>query len=34
MIVEVVGGTDEAAEGRDAFLERRDPDWSRFPYYY
>jgi len=26
--------TDEAAEGRDAFLERRDPDWSRFPYYY
>jgi naphthoate synthase len=27
-------GTDEAAEGRDAFLEKRDPDWSRFPYYY
>ncbi len=26
--------TDEAVEGRDAFLERRDPDWSRFPYYY
>ncbi|WP_324649504.1 1,4-dihydroxy-2-naphthoyl-CoA synthase [Georgenia sp. H159] len=26
--------TDEAAEGRDAFLERRDPDWSRFPYFY
>src|SRR5262245_30280269 len=26
--------TDEAAEGRDAFLERRNPDWSRFPYYY
>ena len=24
--------TDEAAEGRDAFLEKRDPDWSRFPY--
>jgi naphthoate synthase len=24
--------TDEAVEGRDAFLERRDPDWSRFPY--
>ena len=21
--------TDEAAEGRDAFLEKRDPDWSR-----
>ncbi len=20
--------TDEAAEGRDAFLEKRDPDWS------
>jgi naphthoate synthase len=27
-------GTDEAVEGRDAFLEKRDPDWSRFPYYY
>jgi naphthoate synthase len=26
--------TDEAAEGRDAFLERREPDWSGFPYYY
>jgi naphthoate synthase len=26
--------TDEAAEGRDAFLERRDPDWSGYPYYY
>ncbi|MCG8915440.1 1,4-dihydroxy-2-naphthoyl-CoA synthase [Actinokineospora sp. PR83] len=26
--------TDEAVEGRDAFLEKRDPDWSRFPYYY
>src|SRR3954463_16423148 len=26
--------TDEAAEGRDSFLERRDPDWSRFPWYY
>ena len=25
--------TDEAAEGRDAFLEKRDPDWSGFPYY-
>ncbi len=24
-------GTDEAAEGRDAFLEKRDPDWSRLP---
>ncbi|MBO2454091.1 1,4-dihydroxy-2-naphthoyl-CoA synthase [Actinomadura barringtoniae] len=26
-------GTDEAAEGRDSFLEKRDPDWSRFPWY-
>ncbi len=26
--------TDEAREGRDSFLERRDPDWSEFPYYY
>jgi len=26
--------TDEAEEGRDAFLEGRDPDWSRFPYNY
>lgn len=26
--------TDEAVEGRDAFLEKRDPDWSNFPYYY
>ena len=26
--------TDEAQEGRDAFLEKRDPDWSRFPWYY
>ena len=24
--------TQEAAEGRDAFLERRDPNWSGFPY--
>jgi naphthoate synthase len=27
-------GTDEAAEGRDAFLEKRDPDWSAFPHHY
>ncbi len=27
-------GTDEAAEGRDAFLEKRPPDWSRFPWHY
>ncbi|MBI9113954.1 1,4-dihydroxy-2-naphthoyl-CoA synthase [Sanguibacter suaedae] len=26
--------TDEAVEGRDAFLERRDPDWSPFPRYF
>jgi naphthoate synthase len=26
--------TDEAVEGRDAFLEKRPPDWSQFPYYY
>jgi len=26
--------TDEAAEGRDSFLERRDPDWSPFPWMY
>jgi naphthoate synthase len=26
--------TDEAVEGRDSFLEKRDPDWSRFPYYF
>ncbi len=26
--------TDEAVEGRDAFLQRRDPDWSSFPYAY
>jgi naphthoate synthase len=27
-------GTDEAAEGRDSFLEKRPPDWSPFPYHY
>jgi naphthoate synthase len=26
--------TDEAVEGRDAFLEKRNPDWSDYPYYY
>lgn len=25
---------DEAVEGRDAFLEKRAPDWSPFPWYY
>ncbi len=27
-------GTAEAAEGRDAFLEKREPDWSPFPWHY
>jgi len=27
-------GTDEAAEGRDSFLEKRSPDWSPYPYHY
>jgi naphthoate synthase len=27
-------GTDEAVEGRDAFLERRAPDWTGHPYHY
>ena len=26
--------TDEAVEGRDSFLEKRAPDWSKFPWYY
>jgi len=26
--------TDEAVEGRDAFLQKREPDWSPFPWYY
>ncbi|USQ76768.1 1,4-dihydroxy-2-naphthoyl-CoA synthase [Ornithinimicrobium cryptoxanthini] len=26
--------TDEAVEGRDSFLERRDPDWGPFPWYF
>ena len=26
--------TDEAQEGRDAFLDKRDPDWSDFPWHY
>jgi len=26
--------TEEAVEGRDAFLDKRRPDWSPFPYYY
>ncbi|MFZ8969254.1 MAG: 1,4-dihydroxy-2-naphthoyl-CoA synthase [Ilumatobacteraceae bacterium] len=27
-------GTDEGVEGRDAFLEKRPPDWSGFPYHF
>jgi naphthoate synthase len=27
-------GTDEAVEGRDAFLAKRPPDWSPFPFHY
>lgn len=27
-------GTDEAAEGRDSFLEKRDPDWSGVPWHF
>ena len=27
-------GTAEAAEGRDSFLEKRDADWSPFPWHY
>lgn len=26
--------TDEAQEGRDAFIEHRTPDWSPYPYYF
>jgi naphthoate synthase len=26
--------SDEAVEGRDSFLEKRDPDWSGFPYHF
>ena len=27
-------GTDEAAEGRDSFLEKREPDWAPYPWHY
>jgi len=27
-------GTDEAVEGRDAFLQKRPPDWSPYPWYF
>jgi naphthoate synthase len=30
----LIYGTDEAQEGRDSFLEKRQPDWSAFPYHY
>jgi naphthoate synthase len=30
----LIYGTDEAQEGRDAFLEKRDPDWSAYPHHY
>jgi naphthoate synthase len=26
--------TDEAVEGRDAFLQKRDPDWAAYPWHY
>lgn len=26
--------TDEAVEGRDQFLDKREPDWSPFPWYF
>src|SRR5215213_7241521 len=26
--------TDEAVEGRDAFLQKREPDWTPYPWYY
>jgi naphthoate synthase len=27
-------GTDEAVEGRDAFLQKREPNWSEFPWHF
>lgn len=27
-------GTDEAVEGRDSFLNKREPDWSPYPWHY
>lgn len=27
-------GTDEAVEGRDSFLQKRDPDWSAYPWHF
>ncbi|HCB36975.1 MAG TPA: naphthoate synthase, partial [Acidimicrobiaceae bacterium] len=33
-VTRLMYGTDEATEGRDAFLEKRDPDFGRFPWHY
>lgn len=30
----LIYGTEEAQEGRDQFLDKRDPDWTPFPYHY
>lgn len=30
----LIYGTEEAVEGRDAFLQKREPDWSPYPYFY
>jgi naphthoate synthase len=27
-------GTDEAVEGRDSFLQKREPDWSPYPWHF
>jgi naphthoate synthase len=27
-------GTDEAVEGKEAFLEKREPNWSPFPWHF
>jgi naphthoate synthase len=26
--------TDEAVEGRDAFLQKREPDWTPYPWHF
>ena len=26
--------TDEAVEGKQSFLDKREPNWDEFPYYY
>jgi len=26
--------TEEAAEGRDSFVEKRDADWSKYPWHF